>query len=181
MSSPKEEGIRLKANCESISVGLTMSLGKIHFCIILWSKYRVYHCFYPWGARAWKREYVFQKQLSSPTFMFLKLGQTHSWEPRSRVRGILCVTTKKCRGVIFLKIYNIYWAYIVTLCTIIIFTLNQWGSLFVVVISCFSTDEESEAQSDVNNFSKGLKLVNGKVGFKPKMLNYKAWLLISSV
>ena len=69
----------------------------------------------------------------------------------------------------------------VTLCAIIIFTLNQWGSSFVVVTSCFSTDEESEAQSDINNLSKDLKLENGKVGLKPKMLNYKTWFLISSV
>lgn len=69
----------------------------------------------------------------------------------------------------------------VTLCAIIIFTLNQWGSAFVVVTSCFSTDEESEAQSDINNLSKDLKLENGKVGLKPKMLNYKTWFLISSV
>lgn len=85
----------------------------------------------------------------------------------------MCNNKKECRGVIFLKLYNIYWAYNVALSTIIIFTLNQWRGLFVVVISCFSTDEESEAQSDVNNLSKDLKLVNGQVGFKPKMLNYK--------
>ena len=69
----------------------------------------------------------------------------------------------------------------VTLRAIIIFTLNQWGSSFVVVTSCFSTDEESEAQSDINNLSKDLKLENGKVGLKPKMLNYKTWFLISPV
>lgn len=120
------------------------------------SKCRVYQCFCPREARAQKRECIFKKWLSSPRFMLLKLEQTCSWEPRQRARGILYTRTTTTKGgwrVIPKKIHllSIH-------CNV---THNNNSHIkpmrqdfFCFVFSCFSTDEESESQSSVNNLSK---------------------------
>ena len=77
----------------------------------------------------------------------------------------------------YIKCDNIYCAYIVILHNNLILILNQWSSYFFP--SCFSTNEESEAQSVINNFLKDAQLVNVKLGFEHTLHDYEAWILTS--